>query len=191
MKQILGLLAVVIAFVGYTPYLRDTIIGKTKPHIFSWFLWSLLSFIAFGLQLTKGAGAGSYANLALGFIAFVLFIFSFKNGTKNIKSTDIVSLILAMIAIILWLVINQPIWSIILIVTIDIFSFAPTFVKSWNKPQEETLITWFLNIIRQIFILLSINEINFVTITVPIYALVANIAFFVLLVSRRRVISIN
>jgi len=121
----------------------------------------------------------------------LLFIFSFKNGTKNIKSTDIVSLILAMIAIILWLVINQPIWSIILIVTIDIFSFAPTFVKSWNKPQEETLITWFLNIIRQIFILLSINEINFVTITVPIYALVANIAFFVLLVSRRRVISIN
>jgi hypothetical protein len=187
MKQILGLLAVVIAFVGYTPYLRDTIIGKTKPHIFSWFLWSLISFIAFGLQWSKGAGAGSYANFAMGLICSVLFIFSFRNGTKNIKRADIISLILAVIATILWLVVNQPVWSIILVVIIDIFSFTPTFIKSWDRPYEETLSTWFLNIVRQIFILLSIVEINFVTITVPLYALVANIAFFILLITRRKI----
>ena len=191
MKQVLGLLAVVVAFVGYIPYLRDTIIGKTKPHIFSWFLWFLASFIAFGLQWSKGAGAGSYANFAMGLICLVLFVLSFKNGTKNIRKADIVSLVLAIVAIFLWLVVDQPVWSIILIVIIDIFSFTPTFIKSWDKPYEETLITWFLTIIRQILILLSIAEINFVTVFFPSYALVVNIAFFILLITRRRKVPLS
>lgn len=189
MKEAFGVLSIIVAFVGYTPYLRDTITGKTKPHIFSWFLWSLVSFIAFGLQWTKGAGAGSYANFAMGLICLVLFILSFRNGTKNIKKADIVSLVLAVMAIFLWLVIDKPVWSIILVVIIDIFSFTPTFIKSWDKPQEETLLTWFLNIVRQALILLSIGEINFVTILFPLYALIANIAFFILLVTRRKNVS--
>lgn len=186
MKQILGLLAVVIAFVGYIPYFRDTIIGKTKPHVFSWFLWSVVDFIAFGLQWSKGAGFGSYASFAMGLICLVLFIFSFRNGTKNIRTVDIISFMLAVLAIILWLMINQPMWSILLVVVIDIFSFTPTIIKSWDKPQEETLSTWFLTIIRQILILLSIGEINFVTIIFPLYSLIVNIAFFLLLVIRRK-----
>jgi len=191
MKQILGVLTVAMALVGYIPYLRDTFKGKTKPHVISWFLWTLVSFIAFGLQWSKGAGAGSYSNFAMGIICFVLFIQSFKNGTKNIKLADLISFILAIIAIILWLVVNQPVWSIILVVIIDILSFAPTFIKSWEKPWEETLFTWLLSIVRQGCIILSLQTINFVTILFPLYAVIANILFCTLLITRRQVIKIS
>lgn len=188
MKEILGILAVVVAFIGYIPYLRDTYIGKTKPHVISWFLWTLVSFIAFGLQWSKGAGAGSYANFAMGIICLVLFIFSFRNGTKEIKIVDIVSFVMAILAIILWLVVNQPVWSIILVVLIDALSFTPTFIKSWNKPKQETLFTWILNIIRPGLILLSIRELNFVTVLFPIYALIVNSLFCILLITRRKIV---
>jgi hypothetical protein len=34
-----GVIAVILTFAGYIPYLRDVFAGKTKPHIYSWFLW--------------------------------------------------------------------------------------------------------------------------------------------------------
>lgn len=39
-KIILGLVAVVVGFVGYIPYLRDLFKGTTKPHVFSWGVWA-------------------------------------------------------------------------------------------------------------------------------------------------------
>ncbi len=187
MKETLGILTVVMAFIGYVPYLKDTFAGRTKPHVVSWFLWTLVSFIAFGLQWSKGGGAGSYANFAMGIISLVLFAYSFKNGTKEIKKVDVVSLILAILAIFLWLAVNQPVWSIILVVVIDALSFTPTFIKSWNKPWEETMFTWILSTLRQGLVLLSLKEVNLVTAMFPVYALLANTLFCILLITRRRV----
>jgi len=49
-KNILGIIATVLVFIGYIPYLRDIVKGKTKPHIYSWFLWCFVTLIAFALQ---------------------------------------------------------------------------------------------------------------------------------------------
>ncbi len=188
MKQTLGIITIFLALIGYIPYLRDTFAGKTKPHVVSWFLWTIVSFLAFGLQWSKGAGAGAYANFAMGLICLILFVKSFKTGTKNIVTADVISFVMAVVAIFLWLVIDQPVWSIILVVLIDIFSFVPTFIKSWDKPWQETLFTWVLSIIRQLLVLISLQSFNFVTALFPLYAFVANILFCGELVYRRRVV---
>lgn len=190
MKEVLGMVTVALALIGYIPYLKNTFSGKTKPHMVSWFLWTIVSFIAFGLQWSKGAGAGAYANFAMGVICLVLFLQGLKSGTKNIRKADIVSFVMAMVAIFLWLVVDQPEWSIILIVLIDIFSFIPTFIKSWDKPYQETLFTWMVSIVRQFLILLSLQSFNFVTALFPLYAITANIIFCVELIVRRRVVKI-
>ncbi|MBP9817902.1 hypothetical protein KBC75_04110 [Candidatus Shapirobacteria bacterium] len=188
MKQALGIITILLAFISYIPYLRDTFKGITKPHMVSWFLWMFVSFIAFGLQWSKGAGAGAYANFAMGLISLVLFIQGIKSGTKNIRPADVFSFILAVVAIILWLVVHQPTWSIILVVLIDIFSFIPTFIKSWHNPHQETLITWILSSVRQFLVILSLQSFNFVTALFPVYALTANILFCIELIYRRRTI---
>ena len=188
MKESLGIITIFLAFIGYVPYLRNTFSGKTKPHMISWLLWTVVSFIAFGLQWSKGAGAGAYANFAMGIICLILFIQSLKNGTKNIRKADIISFIMAIVAIILWLVVHQPAWSIILVVAIDIFSFIPTFIKSWNKPRQETLFTWILSVVRQLLVLLSLQSFNFVTALFPLYAFIANIIFCGELIIRRKAV---
>lgn len=48
------MIAVVLTFVGYAPYIRDTIKGKTKPHVYTWFVWGLVTAIAYALQLRGG-----------------------------------------------------------------------------------------------------------------------------------------
>jgi hypothetical protein len=186
MKAVLGIIATIIAIIGYIPYIKDTFKGKTKPHIFSWFLWSLVSFIAFGIQITNKGAFGSLPNLVMGIICLVILSRALLNGTKDISKIDIFSLILALLAIVLWLVAKQDLLSIFLIILVDMFSFLPTFRKSWNKPKEETLITWIMSCIRQVLIILALGEINLVNVAFPAYALVINIIFCFLLVYRRK-----
>ena len=33
MKDILGFIAIALTFIGYVPYIRDTLQGKTRPHV--------------------------------------------------------------------------------------------------------------------------------------------------------------
>ncbi|KKU90276.1 MAG: hypothetical protein UY21_C0025G0011 [Microgenomates group bacterium GW2011_GWA1_48_10] len=51
-KNLLGIVATFLVFVGYIPYTRDILKGKTKPHLYSWFLWAFVTWIAFALQFT-------------------------------------------------------------------------------------------------------------------------------------------
>lgn len=44
MKEIIGVTAVLLAFISYAPYIRDILKGRTKPHVYSWFVWGFVSF---------------------------------------------------------------------------------------------------------------------------------------------------
>jgi len=34
LKNIIGIIATLLVFIGYIPYIKDIVKGKTKPHIF-------------------------------------------------------------------------------------------------------------------------------------------------------------
>src|SRR6185369_17828052 len=112
-KIIISLIAVILTFVGYVPYIRDIIRKKTKPHAFTWFVWTLAGFIAYGLQVIGGAGVGSWALLAASIVCLLIFILSLRVGGKDISLSDVIFLTLALVALFLWLVVKQPVWSVI------------------------------------------------------------------------------
>src|SRR5579862_3340643 len=114
-KEVLGIIAVIITIISYIPYLCDILKGKTKPHAFSWFIWSILTFIAFFGQLAGGGGAGSWVNGFTGVICFIIFIFGIIKGRTNIVFVDWISLVGAFIAIIFWYVTKGPLLSVIFI----------------------------------------------------------------------------
>lgn len=56
-KEIFGTISVILAFIAYIPYIRSIILGNTKPHIFSWIIWSISIFIVFLTQIINEGGA--------------------------------------------------------------------------------------------------------------------------------------
>ena len=89
-KNIVGVIAVLLTFSGYIPYIRDIMNGKTKPHIFSWFLWGFVTTIVFILQIYGHAGIGAFVTLAAAIMCFVVIILGFKyKSTSDITKTDI------------------------------------------------------------------------------------------------------
>lgn len=189
-KNIIGLIATFLVFIGYIPYLRDIIKGKTKPHIYTWFLWCFVTFIAFALQFSAGAGSGSFVTLVSAIMCAVVIILGFivKSKVKIVKS-DSIFLILAFISLGLWLIAKQPILSIILTTLVDLFGFAPTVRKSYNDPYSETLSFYWLNSFRFSLAIFSLQTYTLVTALYPISWLSANFIFAIMLMVRRQQIS--
>jgi len=186
LKTLIGIIAVILVFVGYAPYLRDVIKGKTKPHIYSWFIWTLETAIIFALQFSAGAGAGSWTNLAVVFIGFLVFILGMRNGDKDITRTDTVFFILSFVALFLWLIIKQPVLSVVLVTIVDVLGFVPTIRKSWSKPHSETLFTYELGAFRHMLSVLALQSYSIVAWLNPVAWIIANVFFSIMLIVRRR-----
>src|ERR1044072_3798045 len=68
MKAVIGVIAVVLTFIAYIPYYRDILNGKTRPHIYSWSLWGLLTILLVALQIKGGAGPATWVTAAAGLL---------------------------------------------------------------------------------------------------------------------------
>ena len=139
MKETAGIVTIILSLVGYIPYLRDVIKGKTKPHTFSWLIWLIITLIVGIAQLSAGAGWGALHNITTGLACVVILYYALKNKDKDITVSDKIMFGLSLLSIPLWVFTKDPLWSIILLTFIDIFAFGPTIRKTWSKPFSETL----------------------------------------------------
>lgn len=186
-KTILSLIAVILTFVGYFPYIRSIVKKQTKPHIYSWFTWSLDGFIIFGLQITHGAGPGSFVALAAGILALTVLILTILNkGKRDVTVTDTVFLVMALLALVIWLFAKQPLISAILIMTVDVLGFLPTVRKSWHKPFTENVSFYAINTVRFAIALVALQAYSIITVLYPGVWLIGNGLFTIMLVTRRK-----
>ena len=186
-KNFLGIVATILVFIGYIPYLRDIVKGNTKPHLYSWFLWAIVTLIAFALQFSGGAGTGAFVTLAAAIMCIAVIIFGLIQKSKiKVILIDTVFLILAFVALGLWLIAKQPVMSVILATIVDLLGFAPTIRKSWNNPFTENITFYYLNSARFTLAVIALQQYSILTALYPISWLVANSLFAIMLAIRRR-----
>ena len=190
-KVLLGLTAVVIGFIGYAPYIRNVLRGKTKPHAFSWLVWGLLETIAFFAQLVKGGGAGTWVTACSASITLFIAVFALRQKDKQIRPTDWIALTGALIGITLWQLSNDPLLAVISIVVADALAFAPTFRKSFRRPNEETLTEYFLSCIKWLLSIFALGSLSFTTWLYPASLAITNGAFVILCLIQRKRLSLN
>jgi len=186
MKEIIGIIAVVLTFLSYIPYFRDIIKHKTHPHLYTWGLWGLLTVLIFALQISDNAGPGAYVTLFAGLMCLIVILLSLKYGKRDITLSDTVVAILALLAIGLWLIADQPVLSIILVTIADMLAFIPTVRKSWDKPHSETLSLYVTNTLRFTLILFALDNYSILTALWVVAWIAANFLFSMILVIRRR-----
>lgn len=185
-KIILASIAIVMTLVGYFFYFRDIFAGKTKPHAYSWLVWALLTAIAFAGQLHDNGGAGAWVTGVTAAISFIIFFLAIKRGEKNVTRSDKINLAAALLAIVPWLLIGDPLFSVILITIIDFLGFLPTIRKSWHKPHEETLIHYVLAGLKFVLAILALDNYTLTTWLYPASLVAANLFFVIMLVTRRK-----
>ena len=188
-KVVLGLGAIAIGFVAYIPYFINIFGRRTKPHVFSWFVWGLLEGIAFFAQLSKGAGAGAWATGFTAMMCFVIAAAAIFRGEKQITNPDWWSFFGALLGLVLWQMTDSPLLAIILVSLVDALAFVPTFRKSFFKPYEETATTYSLGIFKAAISLVALEAFNTTTWLYPASLVLTNTLFVTMLLVRRRKIS--
>ena len=180
------ILSSVFAIGCFLPYIRDIFKGKTKPHIYSWFIWFILQSIGVLAMYKSGAGLG-IASLLIGTIfCFFIFTLSFKYGTKNIKIFDKVCLAGALLSIITYFFLHDILLSVIVITITDFIGFLPTFRKSYEEPDTETSLTYILSALSSTFALFSLAIFSFTTSFYIISLIITNgLCAFIILYRRR------
>lgn len=187
-KIILVTLAIVIAVFNYGTYLRAIFQGKFRPHLFSWGVWALLAGIAFAAQWSENAGPGLWLTFTITVGGILIAAVSWFKGDRNYTKSDWWCLAFALLAIPLWLITQDPLWSVILVTVIDIVATWPTLRKSWQDPKHESAQAFFLATIHP---LLSIGAMTVFSITTVLYLAVVgllNLTTAVLIIYRRKIL---
>ncbi len=186
-KLTFGLIAGALAIGCFLPYFRDIFKRKTTPHTYSWLIWSILQITGV-VAIIVGHG-GYYGVLGIGIGALFclsIFVLSFKYGTKNITAIDTFSFIGALLAIVIWIFTKNPLYSVVLISIIDFVGFIPTIRKGYEEPYTETMSTYLMASISDVFAILALSTFSLVT-TLYLGTLVfSNALFVVILLYRRR-----
>jgi hypothetical protein len=189
-KIIVALIAATLEVVANFPYIRDILAKKTKPHFFTWLIWTLLTWISFFILVSEGAGVGAWVTGVTAVTCLAILVLSFFFGERKITISDWVCLMLALFALVLWKNANDVFLAMIIIVTVDTLGFIPTFRKSFSKPYEETLSTYLLVIGKHILTLLALQMYTPTTILYPSILFLTNFLFAIMLVIRRKKIAI-
>ena len=186
-KEAIGILSLVIAVVSYTPYVRSIFVANTKPHAFSWLVWGAVSAIAFVAQFVNHAGAGAWVT---GFSAIVCLgagVLALFRGEKDITRGDWIAFLSTLLAIPLWIITKDPLWSVLLVTLIDTLAYYPTFRKSFLKPDEELAFKYVVNGLKHLLSLLALEHITVVTSIYPLISFFMEIGIVAMLLWRRSV----
>lgn len=182
---LLGVLSGILGLIGNVPYILDIFRHKTKPERAMWWIYTVLFAVLFAAQASAGAHwlllvTGEYV------LSSALFaVLSVRYGYGSFHKRDMISLVIAGLGIMAWLLTDRPLVAIIIVVVVDFAGFWLTLLKTWHAPHSETLITWQLSCISAIISIFAISDWSLTVLLYPLYAVVAT-ALFVWLIMYRR-----
>lgn len=176
MKELFGIIALVLSITGNIPYIYETIKGKVRPERISWLLWTLLGATYF-LTAVMEDGAVLFTAGEL-FGPVVIFILALKFGVGGKSRFDIYSLMVALVAFVLLLVTKNALLSLLLALTVDGIGITLTIRKLLLDPASESKTTWGIWFLSGIFALLSLSTFTAETLLYPVYLLGVSLFIF-------------
>ncbi|MCF6255346.1 MAG: hypothetical protein L3J98_06080 [Gammaproteobacteria bacterium] len=190
-KELLSAIAITLTFIAFYPYIRSILQKKTKPHVFSWVIWGSTTFIVFLAQLADKGGAGAWVTGVSGTITLYIAILAYiKKSDITITRTDWMFFILAMMSLPFWYFTSDPLWAVVILTAVDIIGFGPTIRKAHAQPFEENLIFYMLFVPRNIIAVAALEHYSLTTILFPIVTAVACIMLILMIIYRRRMLTV-
>lgn len=188
LHQIMGLFAVLIGAAGTVHYYIGIFKRDIHPHAFTWMIWALTTWIIGIAQYSDGGGVGAYVTILSGAVATCTAVLALKFGRRDITRSDWISFIAALFTIVLWYVTSTPLYTVLLLILIDMFGFYPSFRKGYIKPWEEGAFLFGAVSIKFLLTVFALEHLSIITALYPLMLFVTNGVFVIMLMARRRVV---
>ena len=186
-KEIFSGAAILLTFIAFYPYIQSILQGKTKPHVFSWIIWGATTFIVFLAQLADDGGLGAWPIGISGIITiYVACLAYMKRGDNTATKTDWLFFISAMASLPLWYFTSDPLWAVVVLTTVDLLGFGPTFRKAYFHPYEEQLTFFIIMTARNFISIFALENYSLTTVLFPAAIGIACLFFIGMVVIRRK-----
>lgn len=186
-KEILGAAAIVLTFAMFVPYIRSIRRGATRPHVFSWLIWGLGTFVVFLAQLAGSGGIGAWPIGVSGLITAYIAVLAFRKKTDTtIARSDWVFLAVALAALPAWFLTSDPLWAVVILTGVDLAGFGPTFRSAYSRPYSERIGFYSLGAVRNALVVLALEHYSATTVLFPAAVGVACVVFVLMVAYRRR-----
>lgn len=186
MKEVIGYVTVILAFIALIPYIIDIFKNRTKPHMFTWIVWAIVTILAFLAQWQKGGGAGSWTTGVTGILTIFIAVISLWKGSKDITKSDIIIFVGALLAIIPWVLTKDATLSAVIITIIDAIAFIPTIRKTAKSPESETFVSYILHLVRHFLSIFALANYNLATYLYPATLAFMNLIVILVIVRARK-----
>ena len=191
LKFIFGLIWGAITTITYLVYYYSVFRGETKPHIYTAFLYLIITLLIFTIQISNEASYWSIYLWVIAFFSWVTYLLSFKYWTNDITTFDKICLWIWLITIPIWYFSWNPLYSLLLLVWLDLVATSPTIRKTFVDPYSENPNVYLIEFIWLIFVLWSLNNFALVNSLYPIFIFSINIMIYFIIIVRRRRKNLN
>ena len=190
LKSLSSAAAIVLTFALFYPYVRSILRGDTKPHVLSWIIWSIVTFTVCFAQLSDGAGIGAWPiGLSALITSYVALLSWMKSSDLSITPLDWACLLVALMAVPIWLVTSNPLWAVLILTVIDLVGFGPTVRKAYSRPHEERIWFFALGALRNVLAIAALEHYSATTVVFPAAVGIACLALAPFIALRRRVLA--
>lgn len=188
-RELLSALAIALTFVAFYSYIRSILQGETKPHVISWVIWGVVTFVVFFAQLADGGGVGAWPIGISGLITLYIALLAYlKKSDKQVTKTDLLFFTLAMLSMPLWYFTSEPLWAVVILTVVDLLGFGPTLRKGYNHPFDEQLTLFVIMFVRNAMVIVALENYSMTTILFPAASGLACLSVVLLVLVRRRLV---
>jgi len=168
-REWLGGVAASLALLSNGAYLVSVVRRKTRPHVFSWTIWGLVTGITFFAQRSADAGPGAWHMATNSVMCFSVAALAIRYGSTDIKRSDVIAFIGALLAIPIWYVTHQPLAAVVMAILVDVFAYFPTFRKTYKRPHEELAFTYTVDVVRCVLSIIATDSYSLTTLLYPAF----------------------
>ncbi len=184
--QLIGILSSIVFIVGDIPYILDTFKGKTKPHRVTWGVVFLLNTVGFLNQYASGARNSLWLFGAAVMVTGLIFLSSFRFGVGGKARLDIFAIVFSLLGVCLWIILKEPLISIVANLLVGVVCFLPALKKAWLDPESETLSAYIFGAVSSLLAAVSVGALRTDLLLLPVASVVLQVAMAAILLGRRK-----
>ena len=156
--ETLGIVAGVLAIVGYVPYIISILLGKTKPNRASWFIWALVGGLLAVSYIAEGDRNTIWLPISYFLGPLIVALLSLRYGYTTWTKIDTICIVAALISVIPWMLSHNAMFTLIINVLIDMMGAVPTIIKTHREPDTEDFTAWLIFFVANTLQVFAISE---------------------------------
>jgi hypothetical protein len=171
LHSIIGVLAGIIALLGFVPYALSVLRGTTQPSIASWVIWTALGAVTSASYLYSGSASSWWVTVSYAIGPCVILLLSLRVGTFSWDKLDSLYILFAVLGLVWWWISGVAATAQAVSVIVDMLGAVPTLKKCWRDPDSEDPVAWWVFFAAGVLNLFAVENWSFASGLYPVYTL--------------------